>query len=101
MSFDDPCIIICDETQNASRAQVMSLVTRIGEDVAFLSICGDPRQSIYRQENALDWISEFFKRNSIGGVGIVHFTEHDCVRSGIVKDILIAFEREGGFYNTL
>ena len=100
-SFDEPCAIICDETQNASKPQVMSLVTRLGEDVAFLAMCGDPRQSINREENALDWITDFFERHAIPGVGIVHFTENDCVRSGIVRSILIAFEKDGGFYNTL
>lgn len=100
-SFDEPCVILADELQNASKAQVLSLVTRIGDGVKFLAMMGDPRQSINKGENALDWITRFFERNSIEGVGITHFTENDCVRSGIVRDILIAFEREGGFYNTL
>lgn len=100
-SFDEPCAIIADETQNATQAQVLSLVTRLGEGVEFLAICGDPRQSVKQGSNALDWITAFFERNKIKGVGITHFTEDDCVRSGIVKDILIAFEREGGFYSTL
>ena len=100
-SFDDPCVIIADECQNASKPQLLSLVTRLGEDVKFLAICGDPRQSISSGENALDWIAGFFERNKIAKVGVTHFTEEDCVRSGIVKDILIAFEREGGFYNNI
>lgn len=100
-SFDEPCAILADEIQNASKPQVLSLVTRLGEEVSFLSIMGDPRQAITQGENALDWITAFFERNQIEGVGITHFNEEDCVRSGIVRDILIAFEREGGFYNTL
>lgn len=100
-SMDEKCAIIADEIQNATKAQVLSLVTRLGEEVEFLAICGDPRQSISRGENALDWISAFFERNKIGKVGITYFTENDCVRSGIVKDILVAFEKEGGFYSTL
>lgn len=100
-SMDERCCIIADEIQNATKPQVLSLVTRLGEEVDFLAICGDPRQSVTRGENALDWITAFFKRNSINDVGITLFTEEDCVRSGIVKDILIAFEKEGGFYSTL
>lgn len=101
-SFDEPCVIICDESQCATKPQILSLVTRIGEGVEFLAILGDPRQSIHKGENALDWITAFFERNNhIEGVGIVHFTEEDCVRSGIVRDILVAFEKEGGFYNQL
>lgn len=100
-SFDEPCAILSDEIQNASKAQVLSLITRIGEGVKFLAIMGDPRQSINKGENALDWVVSFFERHNIAGVGITHFTEKDCVRSGIVRDILLAFEREGGFYNKL
>lgn len=100
-SFDEPCVILADESQCATKAQVLSLITRIGEGVKFLAIMGDPRQSIHKGENALDWITSFFERNKIPSVGITHFTENDCVRSGIVRDILVAFEREGGFYNKL
>lgn len=100
-SLDEKCAVIADEIQNATKPQVLSLVTRLGESVSFLAICGDPRQSISRGENALDWITSFFLRNNIGNVGITQFTEEDCVRSGIVKEILQAFEREGGFYNTI
>lgn len=100
-SFDDRCVLIADETQNATKPQLMSLVTRLGEGVNFLAILGDPRQSIKREDNALDWLTRFFQRNPIPFVGIVTFTEEDCVRSGIVRDILVAFEKEGGFYNTL
>lgn len=100
-SFDDPCAILADELQNATKPQILSLVTRIGEGVKFLAMMGDPRQSIQHGENALEWITSFFERNKIENVGITHFTEKDCVRSGIVRDILVAFEREGGFYNKL
>lgn len=100
-SFDENCCIIADECQSATKAQLMSLVTRIGEGVEFLAILGDPRQSIKKEDNALDWLTRFFTRNTIPYVGIIHFTEEDCVRSGIVRDILVAFEKEGGFYNTL
>jgi phosphate starvation-inducible protein PhoH len=100
-SFDESCAIICDESQCATKPQLLSLVTRLGDGVNFLAILGDPRQSIHKGENALDWITSFFERNNISNVGVVHFTEQDCVRSGIVKDILIAFEKEGGFYNQM
>jgi phosphate starvation-inducible protein PhoH and related proteins len=100
-SFDEKCVIIVDEAQNATKPQMISLVTRIGEGVVFLAIAGDPRQSIKSGENALDWLTSFFTRNNIGSVGITQFTEKDCVRSGIVRDILVAFEKEGGFYTKL
>lgn len=100
-SFDEPCVVIADECQNATKPQLLSLVTRLGEGVRYLAILGDPRQSIQKGENALEWITAFFRRNNISDVSIIEFTEEDCVRSGIVREILVAFEREGGFYNQL
>lgn len=100
-SFDEPCVLLADEMQNATKPQILSIVTRIGDGVKFLALMGDPRQSIHQGENALDWITAFFERNNIKDVGITHFSERDCVRSGIVREILVAFEREGGFYNKL
>ena len=100
-SFDEPCVLICDEAQNASRAQLISLSTRIGSEIEYLAICGDPRQSIVKGYNALEYLTDFFERNKIPNVGVVRFTEEDCVRSGIVKDILIALEKEGGYYADL
>lgn len=100
-SLDEKCCVIADETQNATKPQVLSLVTRFGEDLRFLALCGDPRQAIQKGENALDWITAFFSRNNISSVGITHFHEDDCVRSGLVREILQAFEKEGGFYTSL
>lgn len=101
-SFDEPCVIIADEMQNATRAQAVSLMTRIGEDVAFLAMCGDPRQSIKKENlNTLDWSEKFLSKYQIGNVGIVKFTENDCVRSGIVREILVGLEKEGGYYTDL
>lgn len=100
-SFDERCVIICDEAQNATRPQLVSLVTRIGEDIEYLSICGDPRQSIRNGYNALDFITDFLERNKISDVGVIRFLEEDCVRSGIVREILIALDKEGGFYADL
>lgn len=100
-SFDEPCVLLADEMQNATKPQILSIITRIGEGVKFLALMGDPRQSIHPGDNALDWITDFFERNKIKDVGVTHFSERDCVRSGIVREILVAFEREGGFYNKL
>lgn len=101
-SFDEDCAIILDEAQNATRPQVVSLMTRIGEGVDFLAICGDPRQSIKKEVmNTLDWTERFLLKYDIGETGIVRFTEEDCVRSGIVKEILMGLEEEGGYYTNL
>lgn len=101
-SFDEPCAIIADEMQNATRAQAVSLMTRLGDDVSFLAMCGDPRQSIKKEDlNTLDWSEKFLLKYKIGNVGVIRFTENDCVRSGMVREILIALEKEGGYYTNL
>ena len=101
-SFDHRCAIIADEVQNATRAQAVSLVTRIGKEVAFLAICGDPRQSIKKDKlNTLDWVDRFMTKYEVSSTGVVRFTEEDCVRSGIVREILVALEKEGGYYTDL
>lgn len=101
-SLDESCAVIADELQNATRPQAVSLMTRLGEDVAFLAMCGDPRQSIYKNGlNTLDWSERFLVKYDVSNVGVIRFTEEDCVRSGIVLEILKGLEQEGGYYTDL
>jgi len=101
-SLDESCAVIADEMQNATRPQAVSLMTRLGEEVSFLAICGDPRQAIHKNGlNTLDWTERFLSKYKINDVGIIRFTEEDCVRSGIVLEILKGLEKEGGYYTDL
>lgn len=86
-SFDGSVVIICDEMQNSTPDEMKSIITRIGED-AQLVICGDPHQKDIKGESGLEWLCSFILRHNIPDCGIVEFTEEDCVRSGLVADIL-------------
>lgn len=93
-SFDERCVIVCDEGQNIYPDQMRSLVTRIGEGCQMV-LCGDPRQTCIKGRNGLDYIEGVITSNSIKGTAIIKFDEDDIVRSGMVKDFIIAFEKEG------
>lgn len=85
--------VICDEAQNATGPQLAMLVTRHGEG-SFLAVNGDPKQTDLpeRDQGALRGLLMVAQRNRIP-VGFYEFTGEDIVRSGIVKQWVLAFER--------
>lgn len=86
-TFDDT-IVMFDEVQNASFQELDTVMTRCGENTKMVFV-GDGRQADLKK-NGLD---EFMKiLRSMKCYGSVEFTVHDVVRSGIVKDYLIAKE---------
>lgn len=82
-------IVILDEAQNVTPQQMKMFLTRIGENSKVI-INGDVAQADIRGETGLN---DAVKRlREIRNVGVVEFTIEDIVRSGIVKDILIAYQ---------
>ena len=45
----------------------------------------------------MKWFEELVNKHDISNVGIVKFDHNDIVRSGMVKELVIAFEKEGGY----
>lgn len=84
----DKCFIIADEMQNSSYGQMKALLTRLGEDCV-LVVNGDEEQKDLKSESGLSTALEIL--DGIEGIGFVEFTIDDIVRSGIVKDIIIAY----------
>lgn len=81
-------MVILDESQNTTPAQMMMFLTRIGENCKMI-VDGDLAQSDIRGESGLhDALSRL---KPVNNVGHIHFTIDDVVRSGICKDILIAY----------
>lgn len=81
-------MVILDESQNTTPAQMMMFLTRIGENCKMI-VDGDLAQSDIRGESGLhDALSRL---KTVNNVGHIHFTIDDVVRSGICKDILIAY----------
>ncbi len=91
--------IFMDESQNASPAQLKTLITRISDDSKMV-ICGDLSQcDKYRTNGAPAYTKSGFydiwkRLSGLEGVYQVEFSKEDCVRSGIVKRILERYELE-------
>lgn len=87
--------IIADEMQSAEVAEIQALTTRIGEDCT-LVICGDKRQNdVKKGLDGVTYIKKILDNYEIRDSGVIEFTMEDCVRSGICKDFLMAYEKEG------
>lgn len=95
-SWDNDTIVICDEFQNMFVPEVQALVTRLGENSQMICI-GDNsgfQTDVKKGKNGLDYLVEIVQKYNIGDVAIISFTHEDIVRSGMVKDFVIAFEKE-------
>lgn len=86
-TFDD-AIVILDEAQNCTPAEMKMFLTRIGKNCLVI-VDGDPEQCDLNGPSGL--IDAMHRLHSVPGVTIVEFTEDDIVRSGIVKHILKAY----------
>jgi phosphate starvation-inducible protein PhoH and related proteins len=87
------CVVILDEAQNATPAQMKMFLTRIGQGCKVI-VNGDMAQSDIRGPSGLD---DAVKRLAwIPSVQIVTFHRDDIVRSGLCQDIVESYERETG-----
>jgi len=91
----DNCIIIVDEFQNANFHELCSIITRVGEDCKIM-FCGDATQSDLVKTNEKNGIIDFMKILQImPSIDIIEFGIEDIVRSGMVKEFLIAKQSLG------
>lgn len=86
-------IIIVDEFQNMTDHELYSIITRAGENCRFI-FCGDIRQSdLSGKGNDKSGFQNFLKIVSkMGSFQEIDFTHEDIVRSGLVKEFIIAHE---------
>jgi phosphate starvation-inducible protein PhoH len=92
----DNCIVIVDECQNLNFHELSSIITRIGEN-ARLILCGDIRQSdLNKSKKDVSGLAQALKiMQHMSSIDIVNFTVHDIVRSGFVKEWIVAVENWG------
>lgn len=91
----EDAILLVDEAQNLTREEMKSIVTRLGKGAQII-FTGDTRQSdLKKGESGLDWLCDIVNKYDIHDVDWVDFGPEDCVRSGIVKQFLLAFDEEG------
>ena len=86
----DNAIIIVDEFQNLNYHELDSIITRIGQNSKIM-FCGDATQTDLLKTNEKNGVIDFMKILRImPSVDIVEFGVEDIVRSGLVKEYLLA-----------
>ena len=82
-------VVVLDEAQNATPAQIKTFITRIGSGSKYI-VCGDLMQSDIRKENGLeDSIKRF---TGLKRVGFSRFDLSDVVRHPIVGELLARYK---------
>lgn len=92
----DNSIIIVDEFQNMTAHELDSIITRVGENSKIM-FCGDATQSDLVKTNDRNGIVDFMAiLRKMPSFDIIEFGVDDIVRSGLVKEYIIA-KMEAGF----
>jgi phosphate starvation-inducible PhoH-like protein len=92
----DNSIVIVDEFQNLNFHELDSIITRIGENSKIM-FCGDSSQSDLIKTNDRNGIVDFMNvLRKMPSFDIIEFGIDDIVRSGLVKEYIIA-KLENGF----
>ena len=92
----DNAIVIVDEFQNLTFPELDSIITRIGENSKIM-FCGDATQSDLQKTNDRNGIIDFIKiLRSMPSIDLIEFGVNDIVRSGLVKEYIVA-KIESGF----
>jgi predicted ribonuclease YlaK len=92
----DNAIIIVDEFQNANFHELCSIITRVGENCKIM-FCGDATQSDLIKTNEKNGVIDFMKiLRTMPSFDIIEFGIDDIVRSGLVREFIIA-KMDAGF----
>jgi len=95
LTFDNS-IIVVDECQSMTYHELDSIITRVGESSKII-FCGDTRQDDLagsRNKNDVSGLAKFMEvLNRIPSFKVVNFGVEDIVRSGLVKEYIIAKEK--------
>ena len=86
----DKTIVIVDEFQNLNYHELDSIMTRVGSDSKIM-FCGDATQSDLVKTNERNGIVDFMRiLRLMPSVNVIEFGVEDIVRSGLVKEYLLA-----------
>ena len=86
----DKAIIIVDEFQNLNYHELDSIMTRVGSQSKIM-FCGDATQSDLIRTNERNGIIDFMRiLRLMPSVDIIEFGVEDIVRSGLVKEYILA-----------
>lgn len=94
MTFSD-AIIVVDEINNMTFHELDSVITRIGRNCKII-LCGDFRQSDLLKKDERQGLPNFIRiLQRLQKFDHIEFDEEDIVRSGLVKEYIIAKDRLG------
>ena len=86
----DKTIVIVDEFQNLNYHELDSIMTRVGAQSKIM-FCGDATQSDLVKQNERNGIIDFMQILRImSSVDVIEFGVEDIVRSGLVKEYILA-----------
>ena len=92
----DNAVVIVDEFQNLNFHELDSIMTRVGQDSKIM-FCGDATQSDLVKTNDRNGIVDFMNiLRKMPSFDIIEFDINDIVRSGLVKEYIVA-KLESGF----
>jgi len=92
----DNAIVIVDEFQNLNFHELDSIITRVGENTK-ICFCGDATQSDLQKTNERNGIIDFMRiLRAMPSFDIIEFGLDDIVRSGLVKEYIVA-KLDAGF----
>ena len=91
----DNAIVIVDEFQNLNFHELDSIITRVGENSKII-FCGDASQTDLVKTNDRNGIHDFLNiLRKMPSFDIIEFGIDDIVRSGLVKEYIIAKQEVG------
>jgi phosphate starvation-inducible PhoH-like protein len=85
--------VIVDEAQNASRAQMKMVLTRLGEG-ARMAVTGDPTQIDLPHPNDSGLAHAVGLLEGVKGIGVTRFSAADVVRHPLVERIVRAYDAD-------
>lgn len=86
ITFDN-CMVLVDEAQNITKAEMKMLLSRIGKNCKMI-LSGDPDQSDIPNSGLIDAVDRL---SNISNIEVVEFLDSDIVRSKLCKQIIMAY----------
>lgn len=87
-------VVILDEAQNTTAAQMLMFLTRLGHHSKMI-VTGDDTQTDLQQPEKSGLIDAVNKLHKVEGVGVVKLTRSDIVRHRLVEKIVHAYGQNG------
>jgi phosphate starvation-inducible PhoH-like protein len=88
-------VIILDEAQNTTTAQMLMFLTRLGHDSKMI-VTGDASQVDLPEDVPSGLVDAMNRLKGIKGIGLIALEREDIVRHRLVQNIVNAYERKPG-----